>query len=477
MEIPEIPDTQDSELLPHDFDAERGLIASILQDPDSLGAALGHTPVRPEDFCDLRCGLVFRAILECSSQGREVSLLTVSDWLSDNGLLDKAGGRAAIVVMSTGVSMRGQAAECAAIVRKYATLRAILSVADKLRADVYNPEGRTVSQILDDAGRAVLELDAPGPGAQSGPVNFIAIAAEMCEAIHEGKLTPSGMGGGVMTGFPAVDNLMSGLLPGTLNLLAARPGMGKTSFAMNVASNVAGHPDTKAPVLVFSMEMPARQIVMRLFSSWGRLSLTELSEGRIQPHQWADINQHIQTMVMHESDGSMVPKLFIDDSGELTPFTVRSRAARLAARYGGISMIVVDYVQLMRSGRKAENRNLEVGEISRALKIVARDFSCPVLALCQLNRNVESRKDHRPMNSDLRDSGSLEQDADTIIFLHREAMCGGADDGTATLIVGKNRNGKTGELGLRFYGAFSTFTDADAPDSYGSGVYFPEEVR
>ena len=275
---------------------------------------------------------------------------------------------------------------------------------------------------------------------------------------------------GISTGFSGLDNLTSGLQGGSLNIIAARPGVGKTSFAMNIVENIAMNPDNHKPALVFSLEMPAEQIALRMLSTFGRVPMKDLSLGNVTPAQWHDIVRKVVLLADNEGDVRK-NKLYIDDSGDLTPLELRSRARKIAADNGGLSVIMVDYIQLMKGQTKAENRSLEVGEISRSLKLLAKELNVPVLALSQLNREVEGRKDHRPMNSDLRESGSLEQDADLILFLHRESLykdrnASDVDESSAKLIVSKNRNGATGDIELQFQGAYTAFYDKADPNAY-----------
>ena len=298
----------------------------------------------------------------------------------------------------------------------------------------------------------------------SGPQGITATTIEAIKDIKERAASDNKMRG-VPTQFHELDELISGLQGGTLNIIAARPGIGKTSFAMNIVENIAMNPDIKAPALVFSLEMPAKQIVMRMLSTFGRVNLGKLTEGTVQTAQWADIISKLRLLIAYNDDGSQHDKIFIDDSGEVTPIDIRTRARKLYEENGGLSVIMIDYIQLMKSQNNRENRTLEVAEITRSLKLLAKELDVPIIALSQLNREVEGRKDHRPMNSDLRESGSIEQDADLIMFLHRESVYkpksdGSSDDGKALLIVSKNRSGATKDIELQFQGAYTAFYDA-----------------
>ena len=272
---------------------------------------------------------------------------------------------------------------------------------------------------------------------------------------------------GVPTGFTELDELTSGLRGGTLNIIAARPGVGKTSFAMNIVTNIAMNTEEHRPALVFSLEMPATEIAMRMLSSLGRVSSKDLVSGKVSPDQWNNIIRKIQLLTDKDDKGNERVKLYIDDTSDiaLTPLELRSRARKIASENGGLSCIMVDYIQLMKSQTKLDNRSQEVGEISRSLKQLSKELNVPILALAQLNREVEGRKDHRPLNSDLRESGSLEQDADMIMFIHREDSYKKKSeaDGKAILIVSKNRAGATADIELQFQGEYTTFYDKENP--------------
>ena len=323
-------------------------------------------------------------------------------------------------------------------------------------------DGEYIDELYDEAQGLIFKLSEENAHTDAGPVPALTHAVKLLEKIQHDKDLGQRMTG-IPSGFSELDELTSGLQPGSLNIVAARPGVGKTSFSMNIVENIAMNPDIHKPALVFSLEMPAQQIVLRMLSTFGRVSMRELSEGKVTTNQWHDIIRKVAMLTETDENNVKRNKLYIDDSGDVTPLEVRSRARKLAAEHGGLSVIMIDYIQLMKGQTKAENRSLEVGEISRSLKLLAKDLEVPVIALSQLNREVENRKDHRPMNSDLRESGSLEQDADMIMFLHREATYHGGgdgeDNGKALLIVSKNRNGAIKDIELQFQGAYTAFYD------------------
>ncbi len=327
----------------------------------------------------------------------------------------------------------------------------------------YEPNGLSVKEIYDKAAGSIFELVENSNNNTEGPKPVVAQAVELLEKIQKDMRNPNMMSG-VPSGFAKLDAITQGLQPGSLNIIAARPSVGKTSFAMNIVANIAMNPDVTKPALVFSLEMPTEQILLRLLSTFGRISMNDLRAGKVNNTHWSDIIRKLKMLTMVLPQDRYMDKLYIDDSSDLTPLELRSRARKLANEYGGLSVIMIDYVQLMRAQSKAANRTLEIAEISRSLKMLAKELKVPVLALAQLNREVDNRKDHRPLNSDLRESGSLEQDADMIMFLKREAIYGpdpsGHDNSNeATLIIGKNRNGAIEDIDLHFIGEYTAFYD------------------
>ena len=462
--------------LPKDLNAERSLLGAILLDGETLNRvseAIGL--LSADDFASERNRIIYEAILRRSAVADDFNPTVLCDQLENEGLLEKAGGRAYVTGLTSITDPLSAAPEYAIIVRNKARRRRLIGAAESIQELSYRPEGRTVDEIYDVAQQLIFKLSEENAHTDSGPREAVPIAVELLDKIRSemgiNKMT------GTPTGFTELDELTSGLQPGSLNIVAARPGIGKTSFAMNIVENIAMNPENHRPALVFSLEMPAQQILMRMLCTFGRVSLKELSEGRVLTEQWHDMIQKL-SLLIEQAEGRKIHKLYIDDSGDITPLELRSRARRLAAEYGGLSVIMVDYIQLMKGQTRMENRSLEVGEISRSLKLLAKELNIPIIALSQLNREVEGRRDHRPMNSDLRESGSLEQDADMIMFLHRPSVYKGTDegvidDGKALLIVGKNRNGATKDIELQFQGAYTAFYDKANPLA-GSDVPPPE---
>ena len=448
---------------PKDLEAERNLLGSLLLDGTLLtriGSEIG--PLAVDDFASEKNRLIYNAILKRATSSDDFNPTVMCALLENEGLLDKVGGRAYVSSLCSITGPSSAAVEYATIIRNNAKRRRLIDVAEHIAKIGYMPEGRGIDEIFDEAQGLIFKLSEENAHTDSGPQEVVPIAISLLEKIQK-DMTLGVKMTGISTGFRELDELTSGLQPGSLNIVAARPGIGKTSFSMNIIENIAMNPENTKPALVFSLEMPAHQIVLRMLSTFGRVSMKDLQEGKVLSNQWRDIISKVSMLTYGEGDDKK-NKLFIDDSGDITPLEVRSRARKLALEHGGLSCIMIDYIQLMKGQTRSENRALEVGEISRSLKMLAKDLDVPVIALSQLNREVEGRKDHRPMNSDLRESGPLEQDADMIMFLHRESVYKSdeeADESKAILIVSKNRNGALKDIELQFQGAYTAFYDKD----------------
>ena len=319
----------------------------------------------------------------------------------------------------------------------------------------YNPEGRDSADILDMAESKVFEIAERRTGASEGPQSIESVLGKTIDRL-EALIKDNREVTGVTTGFSDLDKKTSGMQPSDLIIVAARPSMGKTTFAMNLAENAMLAEDK--PVLVFSLEMPSEQIMMRMLASLSRVDQTKIRTAQLDDEDWARISN---TMAMLKEKDN----IYVDDSSGLTPMDVRSRARKLARERGGLSMIMVDYLQLMRVPSLSDNRTLEIAEISRSLKALAKELNIPVIALSQLNRSLEQRADKRPVNSDLRESGSIEQDADLIMFIYRDEVYheNSEDKGVAEIIIGKQRNGPIGTCRLTFQGQFSRFDNYAGP--------------
>lgn len=461
--------------LPTDLDAEREVLGALMMDGTLLSTITNTIgALTEEEFASDKHKLIYHAILERSKVSDDFNATFISDQLETMGQLERAGGRSYIssLVLSNNVTTTAMV-EFARIIRNKARRRALIATADYIREMCFEPDGRSVKEIFDEAAGMVFKLAESAEQKETGPQPAVKRAVELLINIQE-EINKEDHMSGVPTGFTELDELTQGLQPGSLNIIAARPSVGKTSFAMNIVANIAMNPNVHKPALVFSLEMPTDQILMRMLSTFGRVSMNNLKKANVEAHQWRDMVRKVKLLAEEDENGERHDKLYIDDSGDITPLELRSRARKLHMENGGLSVIMIDYVQLMRSQTKAANRTLEIGEISRSLKMLAKELEVPIIALAQLNREVDNRKDHRPLNSDLRESGSLEQDADIIMFLHREAVYskgeGGQDNShQATLIIGKNRNGATADIELLFMGEYTAFYDKGLAEAAGIG--------
>ena len=340
----------------------------------------------------------------------------------------------------------------AEIVREKAILRELIAAGNRIAENSYSPKGKDIKMVLDEAEREVFAIAEKRSSSTEGPQNVLSVLESTIVRIETlGKLENHNGVTGVTTGFVDLDKKTAGLQPSDLIIVAARPSMGKTTFAMNLCENAAMASDK--PVLVFSLEMPAEQIMMRMIASLARVDQTKIRTGQnLEEAEWSKIAS-VFGMFKQKNN------LYIDDSSGLTPTELRSRARRVYRENGGLSMIMVDYLQLMRAPAFSDNRTLEIAEISRSLKALAKELEVPVIALSQLNRTLEQRADKRPVNSDLRESGSIEQDADLIMFIYRDEVYNenSEDKGVAEIIIGKQRNGPIGRVRLAFNGQFSRF--------------------
>lgn len=467
---------QDSLILkapPKDEDAERHLLGALLLDGSCLQQItqeLGR--LEPREFYAEKHRLIYSAILQRSSFSDNFDPMIIKATLETNGYLDKAGGAGYLSGLLQSGGSPGSAVDYARIIRETSKRRQLIALAEKIAASGYEPKGRDVRTLFSEAQSVIYDAVTENEGAESeGPQPITQVSDRLIKKIKENLASGTQMRG-VATGFSELDMLTQGLQGGTLNIIAARPGVGKTSFAMNIVENIVLEPAVKKPGLVFSMEMPAEAIALRMLSNFGQVPLQKLTNGAASESQWERIVKKLMLLVGHRQnengESDTYNKLYIDDTGAITPAELRTRARQIADLEGGLSVIMVDYIQLMKGDGDQENRALELGQISRSLKLLSKELDCPVLCLSQLNREVDSRKDHRPMNSDLRESGSIEQDADLIMFLQRESIYRektdeNGDDGKATLIIGKNRNGALKDIDLQFIGEYTSFYDQAQP--------------
>jgi replicative DNA helicase len=431
---------------PNNLDAERAVLGACLIERDAL--VLVVETLRQEDFYEPRHGLIFKVMREMAERDRAVDSLTFQEELSRRDLLDRVGGASFIATLVDAVTTTANIEYHCAIVRDKSVHRELIKVGAEIARSGFSEEIES-TDALASAEQQVFEI-ARGNASQIRDIASVVVATfdQIERSISEGI-----SGNGIPSGFTDFDRLTGGFQPGSLNIIAARPSMGKTAFALNIAENAALHGDVS--VLIFSLEMSAEQLAGRLLSSVARVNLRELQQSNnVRTDQWNSLTDAVARLSRSS--------IFIDDSSSLSTLELRSRCRRFfAERRGGRSLVIVDYLQLMVNSRKTENRQQEVSDISRAMKGLAREFSVPVIALSQLSREVEKRgSDKRPLLSDLRDSGAIEQDADLVAFLYRPAYYQQereSVDPTAEVAIAKHRNGPTGKADLIFYREFSRF--------------------
>jgi len=380
-------------------------------------------------------------------RGEPVDVVTVSDRLLATGELDAAGGHTYLAELAEQTPTASNVRAYAKAVRERSVLRQLINAAQDIASAGFNPEGRSSEELVDEAERLIMQISESGQkaGGPQGMEGLLKGAIDRIEELYNtgGDIT------GLTTGFIDLDRMTSGLQPSDLVIVAGRPSMGKTSFAMNLVENAALSSDR--PIMVFSMEMPAEQLVIRMLSSLGRIDQSRVRTGKLEQDDWPKLSSATEKL--------KDTQIFIDDTPALTPTDLRSRVRKLIREQGDLGMIMVDYLQLMRVAGSNEGRTAEISEISRSLKAIAKEFRCPVVALSQLNRSLEQRPNKRPVNSDLRESGAIEQDADVIMFIYRDEVYNedSLDKGVAEIIIGKQRNGPIGTCKLSFQGQFTRF--------------------
>lgn len=438
----EAPFVQQLRIPPHSLEAESSVLGGVLLDNaswDKIGDLLTE-----EDFYRYEHKLIFGAIYSLMNLGRAADTLTVFEHLKSQGKSDEAGNIEYLNSLAQYVPSESNIRRFAEVVRERAMLRKLLSVSEEITTSAMNTGGRPVPTILDEAEQKIFNVGEESARKRQGFQKLDTLGATLLDRITEMSQNPSDVTG-VPTGFYDLDRMTSGLQAGDLVILAARPSMGKTALAINIAEHVALNEGL--PVAIFSMEMGAAQLVVRIVGSLGRIDQNRLRTGRLQPDEFSRL--------VETADRVSRSSLFIDESPGLTPSELRANARRLARKCGKLGLIVVDYLQLMSgsNGSDGENRATELGEISRGLKMLAKELQCPVIALSQLSRGVEQRPDKKPMMSDLRESGAIEQDADVIMFIYRDDYYKkelSKEPGVAEIIIAKQRNGPTGSVKLAF---------------------------
>ncbi len=442
--------TEQVSIPPHSTEAEQAVLGGIMLSNQHWDGIAER--VIAEDFYTFAHKAIFQTMEELMRNQTPIDLITLDQALKAKGISDSVGGFAYLADLSNNTPNAINILAYAEIVREKAILRELIAVGNRIAENSYSPKGKDIKMVLDEAEREVFAIAEKRSSSTEGPQNVLSVLESTIARIETlGKLENHNGVTGVTTGFVELDKKTAGLQPSDLIIVAARPSMGKTTFAMNLCENAAMASDK--PVLVFSLEMPAEQIMMRMIASLARVDQTKIRTGQnLEEAEWSKIAS-VFGMFKQKNN------LYIDDSSGLTPTELRSRARRVYRENGGLSMIMVDYLQLMRAPAFSDNRTLEIAEISRSLKALAKELEVPVIALSQLNRTLEQRADKRPVNSDLRESGSIEQDADLIMFIYRDEVYNdnSEDKGVAEIIIGKQRNGPIGRVRLAFNGQFSRF--------------------
>jgi len=446
-------------LPPHSAEAEQSVIGGLLLH-NGVWEEVGDL-LDAEDFYRKDHRQIFAAIATLIESDRPADALTVADQLTREGALDDAGGPGYLARLAKDTPSTVNVRAWAELVREASVLRRLIGVSRRIADASFEPEGRDVATVLEDAERSILEIGEANLKRGRG---FQAVRGLLSDAIDriQSLFESDGDVTGVATGFKGLDEKTAGLQPGDLVIIAGRPSMGKTALAMNIAENAAIR--NRLPTAIFSMEMNAQQLVFRMISSLGRVNQAQLRTGRFGDEAWPRIRSAMGLL--------QDAPLYIDDTGGLSPSEVRARARRLKREAGGLGLIVIDYLQLMQVAGSTENRATEISEISRNLKALAKELQVPVIALSQLNRSVEQRADKKPVMSDLRESGAIEQDADLICFIYRDEVYNPESPrkGVADIIIAKQRNGPIGEVPLTFLGEFTKFENF-VPEAYAEEAF------
>ncbi len=443
---------------PHSIEAEQSVIGGLMLDNERWDQ-VADTLIE-QDFYRHDHRLIFSCIASLSESNTPFDVITISERLESLGDIEEAGGLSYLGTLVKNTPSAANIKAYANIVRERSILRQLIRVATDIGDSAFNTEGRSYTELLDNAEKLVFEIADQG---NRGGRGFVAIKDLLVKAVdridllfqQDNPIT------GISSGFSDFDELTSGLQPSDLVIVAGRPSMGKTTFAVNLAENAAIKHNI--PVAIFSMEMPGEQLAMRMMSSLGRIDQHKIRSGKLEDDDWPRLTSAVGML-------AEVP-IFIDDSPSLTPTELRAKARRLKREHN-LGMIVIDYLQLMQVHGKSDNRTAEISEISRSLKGLAKELNVPVIALSQLNRSLEQRPNKRPIMSDLRESGAIEQDADVIIFIYRDEVYNddSPDKGTAEIIIGKQRNGPIGKVRLTFLGKYTRFENF-VPDSYSGEDY------
>ncbi|MES2958313.1 MAG: replicative DNA helicase [Pseudomonadota bacterium] len=446
---------------PHSIEAEQSVLGGLLLDNSAWDRA--GDLLTDSDFYRYEHKAIYAAVGALVSASKPADVITVYEQLQSHGKAEECGGIAYLNALAQSVPSAANLRRYAEIVRERAVLRKLIEASDEIATTAFNPQGRAVSQILDEAEGRIFKIGEEGSRTRQGFQSMDQLVVQLIDRVTELHENGADEVTGIRTGFYELDRMTAGLQAGDLIVLAARPSMGKTAFALNIAENVAVQEGL--PVAVFSMEMGASQLALRMVGSLGRINQSGLRTGKLNDDEWGRLSEAV--------DRLKNANVFIDETPALNSAELRARARRQARQCGKLGLIVIDYLQLMSgSSSSEENRATEIGEISRGLKALAKELQCPVIALSQLNRSVESRNDKRPMMSDLRESGAIEQDADVIMFIYRDDYYNkeSKEPGIAEIVIGKQRNGPVGTVRLTFLKPLTRF-DNLAPGSSAGDAY------
>jgi replicative DNA helicase len=458
-------DVQDPQLIalklpPHSVEAEQSLLGALLIDNQAFDRVADI--VGPEDFYRDDHRRIWRHISKLVEATRPADVVTVSESIEASEDKDKTGGAAYLAALAQNTPSALNIRRYAELVRERAVQRRLAQVATEIAETALAPTGKDVGQLLDEAESKIFQIAESGARRDQGLIGISPVLAKVFERIDHlhSQENPSDITG-VPTGFTELDSRTAGLQPGDLIIVAGRPSMGKTAFALNIAEHVALHPSVRLPVAIFSMEMSASQLAMRMLSSMAKLDQSRLRTGRLNDEEWGRLTDEIGRL--NEA------RIHVDETAALNALELRARARRMKREYGKLGLVVVDYLQLMSASSQGENRATEISEISRSLKALSKELDVPVIALSQLSRAVEQRNDRRPMMSDLRESGAIEQDADVILFIYREEVYSPDKEeakGRAEVIIGKQRNGPIGRIDLTFLGRYTRFANFQDPNAF-----------
>ncbi|MAY34626.1 MAG: replicative DNA helicase [Spongiibacteraceae bacterium] len=433
-------------LPPHSLEAEQSVLGGLLIRGEAWDTVADL--VTESDFFQPRHRHIYAKMAALVDAEQPIDVVTLAEALDKSEQLDVCGGIAYLAELAGNTPAVANIRAYAEVVRERATLRSLIEAAQRIADSGFHPDGRNSADLLDAAEREIMQISEDRPK-EGGPQAVNPLLSKAVDRIDELFRSDAALTG-ISTGFKELDDMTSGLQKSDLVIVAARPSMGKTTFAMNLVEHAVLNDDR--PMVVFSMEMPAEQLMMRMLSSIGRIDQTKVRTGKLDQEDWPKLSAAVNKLKDRP--------LFIDDTPALTPTEVRSRTRKIAREHGDIGMIMLDYLQLMQvAGRGGEGRTAEISEISRSLKGIAKEFNCPVVALSQLNRALEQRPNKRPVNSDLRESGAIEQDADVIMFIYRDEVYNEETDqkGVAEIIIGKQRNGPIGTARLAFIGKYTRF--------------------